>query len=207
MNKYVAAVIVVISFLACTVSYGSPVVVLDQSQETYAGATGVYATNIPMQTFTPGISGNLDHVDLRLGSAYPTVIPATVSIVEVTIEGDPVINSLGSVTIPDIGMYGGWTTFDFASQSISLTQGTLYGLYVEADDPDYHSPNISWYFQNTTNPYPSGGLWLLQDPGGWRLFNLSTDNADACFRTYMTPEPTTIALLAVGLFFIRKTRN
>jgi hypothetical protein len=206
MNKYVITVIIAISLLACTVSYGSPVVVLDQSQETYGGATGVYATNIPMQTFTPGLSGNLDHVDLRMGSAYPTVIPVTVSIVEVTMEDDPIVNSLGSVTVADLG-FGGWVTFDFASKNISLTQGGLYGIYVEADDPDYQSPNISWYFKNNTNPYQSGGLWWLQNPGGWRLVNLNVDTADACFRTYMTPEPATIALLCTGLLFIRKTRK
>jgi hypothetical protein len=204
MYTQIRRVFVCMSFVL--VPLGFATVVLDQSQTAYNAGTGVYKTNICLQTFTPGISSNLDHVELRMGSAYPTIIPVTVSIVTVTIDEEPILQLLGSSTVNDLG-YGGWITFDFASQNIALTKDALYGLYVEADDPDYQSPNVSWYFQNNTNPYEAGGLWLLQNPGGWRLFNLTADNADACFKTYMVPEPATVLLLTLGGLVLRTWRG
>jgi len=200
MKKFITIyVVVVLLGASCTAS-----VELDQSQITYGGGWGIGTNNILAQTFTPGLSGKLDHIDVQLGSAYPTAIPVTVSIVE-TISSVPSGNLLGSVTMPDIG-FGGWKSFDFLSENINLTAGTLYAIQVITDRP-FSSPGISWYYSNNnSNPYSNGCLWLYQTY--WRNMDLIHNASDATFKTFMlVPEPATIAMLGIGaLSLLRKKK-
>lgn len=192
-QTFVHVCVAMLLTLTTVVAADTMSVVLDQSQETSNAAMAVYEDNTCAQTFVPGVSGTLDHIDVNLGSAYPNTVPVTVSVVETAVTV-PSGDVLGSVCIEDIGMKGGWITFDFHSQSIALTDGTLYGIVVAADEPISTYPGISWGYQSSGDPYTAGACWWNQ-PSGWML---AGTGADAAFKTYMVPEPTTALLLGVG---------
>ncbi|NIA07858.1 MAG: hypothetical protein GWP14_09560 [Actinobacteria bacterium] len=203
LHKHMAtAGIITLIMIACsTAALASPV--LDQSQELSNGGSAFFHWVSLAQTFTPGINGDLDHVDLKIeGFNQHDVLPATISIVETVAEA-PSGSILGSVVNASISV--GWNSIDFASQSITLLAGTKYGIVLSnADSNKDISPTDSFRIQWDSNPYASGALWerTRNSSGGWNdweqaVFDTSSTPgyADGAFRTYMVPEPASLALL------------
>ena len=176
------------------------------------------------QTFTPAVSEHLDHVDLLIdgfGGGDPDY-PATVSIVE-TIADVPNGTVLGTVNMAS-GFVVGWNSIDFSGASITLSAGTRYGIVLKsnevigAGDPS-DALNVLW----DGNPYSGGSLWegslVATDPDVWSwelaLFVDDPDDpeysppgdADGAFRTYMAPEPASLALLSLGALTVLSRRR
>ena len=212
--------------LATILLAGGPLAadIIDQSQLVHDGGTPVYDEAWLAQTFTPSAVGEqLDHVDLLIDDYNPkleiTLVPtqpATISIVETGIDGgplntvNPIENPLASVYMPG-GFVVGWNSIDFLPFSLSLTAETLYAIVIQTDDPWWwDSPTdafrVHWGLDDEPEPtdfYDRGVLWEWLPSTGWEPARYNSEYepgiADLAFRTYMTPEPLTLALLGLGM--------
>ncbi len=193
MNR--TRIVVIAAVFACTAAatdgpaWGA---MLDQSQETFNGSASFFPARKLAQTFAPEIGGQLDRVELLLNCDGPY----TASIVE-TSGGAPGGSVLGAVT-------GGattgseWVPLDFLSEGVVLTVGQSYGI-VLSDDQGVSS---WWAYQASGDPYAEGSSWEY-DGFTWT----SHVGRDTTFRTYMVPEPTTLALLGLAALAVRRRRR
>lgn len=139
------------------------------------------------QTFTAGLTGKLDHVELYVGKTLNPV-PTDPLIVEITDTsgGGPDSNVLASASVPPASVpTAGWLEVDFASPA-QVTSGTQYAIVLYTLDPG--PGNYAWGLSPETNPY-SGGEFLINNtslppvPPGW--FAIESGNTDAAFETYV----------------------
>lgn len=188
--------------------------ILDQAQQSQSGYISVSSLGSSfVQTFTCGLGGPLDHIDLKIcgedeytDPGYPT----TVAIVN-TNNGTPILSTLGQVN--NVIFEVGWNSIDFRSESIFLTAGTQYGIMIANDDTNVHDvPTVNLYhiFGLGVDSYSGGSLWKGY-PGAWEnendwIWDANLLPADACFRTYMIPEPGTIFLLGLGAVMLGRKR-
>lgn len=183
--------------------------ILDQYQEDYDAWAMICNEFFFAQTFTPGISGRLDYIDLHIGewALWPPGYPSIISIVS-TAGGVPNGSALGEVEIPE--PVDGWNTIDFLAESVFLSAGTQYGIVLSNDDPEpYDHPSVTWGITEADS-YLGGSLWVWMADVGWNQdAELPTHDfalMDATFRTYMVPEPATIMLFGLGGLLLRKRR-
>lgn len=167
------------------------------------------------QTFTAGISAQLESVDVHLSDIFgplgpnpvaPTY-PTTVAIVNL-VGSVPSGSVLGEVYVEDF-VYG-FNNVNFLSDSIFLTAGTGYGIVISNEDPDpWDEGSVVWGIADS-DVYSGGSLWNWHSDVGWNqdysLPVLDFSIMDAAFRTYMVPEPATIILLGFGAVVLRKRR-
>jgi hypothetical protein len=179
-------VLFVSTFVFCSGALAAPT--LDQFQESQNSGVGLSNGIALAQTFTAGLSGTLDHVQIGFNPlAYPTTVE-----IRQTVGGMPTGTLLGSVLL-DSDFGAGWRTADFSSLGISITSGTEYAFVVWNDDASF---STSVYVQWDGASYPSGQCWLYSN-GAWEPMC----DADCLFRTYVNvPEPIPVpgaALLGV----------
>jgi len=188
--------------------------ILDQAQQSQSGYMSVsFWGSSFVQTFTCGLSGPLDHIDLKIcgedeytDPGYPT----TVAILN-TDNGTPILPTLGQ--LDNLIFEIGWNSIDFRSESIFLTAGTQYGIMIANDDTNVHDvPTVNTYgiLGRGVDSYSGGSLWKGY-PGAWEnendwIWDTSLLPADLCFRTYIVPEPATIFLLGLGAVMLRRKR-
>jgi hypothetical protein len=179
--------------------------ILDQSYDAFADGSisGIIvgSTQAPAQTFTVGLAGLLAHVDVQIFQD-PLQSPdgdLTLSILDTT--GGVPANNLGNITIPKSDVLAGGGTGDFVTVDVS-------SLGVLADVGDIFAIELTFfgnghYVWTDHDLFPTGSGYS----GGneyWRVPPSSTWAAlpwDAGFKTYVetVPEPTTLALLSLGL--------
>ncbi|MFZ0033572.1 MAG: PEP-CTERM sorting domain-containing protein [Sedimentisphaerales bacterium] len=187
-----------------------PGCVLDQDQETESGGGHYWANLFIAQTFTAGLSGQLDHIDAEMGSWFgPPSYPTTVEI-RATVDDAPTGDILGSVYAPN-GFSYGWDSIDFLPEDVFLTAGNMYAIVFWNDDQEVQvAPSnavlINWY----GDPYHGGTIWAWAPTTGWEVANAfgPPGDADMAFRTWMVPEPATLFLFGLGgLALLRKRRK
>lgn len=142
---------------------------------------------IDAQTFTAGMYGPLDSVELYLGVASS----ATVSVTLAGVTGNPPVpnGTILATKVLGVGATpGAWTRFDFSSPAI-LNRGQVYSLIILPTD------NAS-LFGSGANLYPRGRA-LTFNAGAWATEPASSlgGPADWAFKTEMglaapTPTPT-----------------
>jgi hypothetical protein len=181
---------------------------LDQQNTVYAdpynptgGSFGVDANQRIGQTFTAGISGNLDKVSLY-GSlmAEEPLNPApgdlTVDIFAVDSSGDPTGSSIGYGSVPATN----FTPYNIEwfdvplSQPALISSGTQYALVLASTEarcvrPDDPRPCPGFYsaiFAGSGNPYPGGYVGIFS---GGDIFSFNNKDADLAFKTYVSPAP------------------
>ena len=157
---------------------------LDQQQTDFSVGSGtVDSGETPAQTFTAGLSGGIDQVDLHLESHGPTT-PLTVEIRN-TSAGDPGGTVLAGQSVPasSVPAAPSWVTFNFATAA-PVTAGTQYAI-VASSSPVSISQHYDWGYGGDS--YAGGRFTYASPPSGpWT----PGSTADLAFKTYVTPPPT-----------------
>jgi len=158
---------------------------LDQQQTlSNFGGLQVDSNNSKAQTFTAGLTGQLDQIDLALGGMSVTT-PLTVQIRDgsATAPGDTV---LASAAVPTSAVTSGesFVPITFASPA-PVTAGTQYSIVALNDGSGWF-----WYSgkTDTASAYEGGRLYSSPNgpPGTGPWFEGNT-MADFEFKTYVTP--------------------
>lgn len=161
---------------------------LDQQQTTPGfGGLQVDNTNSKAQTFTAGLTGQLDQVDLKIYGMSLTT-PLTVQIRDGSGTG-PGSTILASTTIPTSAapMSAAFVPATFATPA-SVTAGTQYAIVAMND-------SIGWAWEAGTLPvtsaYVGGKLYgQLSGPPATGTWTEGNPEADFEFKTYVvTPPP------------------
>lgn len=156
---------------------------LDQSQTTFDTAALIAGPGGPpaseAQTFTAGLTGGLDRVDLLLNNTGASA-PLTVQIRN-TSGGAPGSSVLASASVPaaSVPSSAGFVEVDFASPA-PVKSGTQYAIV--AYTADTSSLVYEWAL-STLNPYSRGAQWVsfASPPTTWT--EISSD--DFAFKTYV----------------------
>jgi len=206
--------------------------VLDQQNAPPAGpldqAIVVDSDDISMiQTFTVGVTGQLDHVDLWLGGGFDTghgIVPQSATVSVVTIDphiapqpllGDPGLELVGqvlaSVTAQAPSADGGLVSLDLSSFGIQVTSGQTLGIEIG----NFAFPNFGLAFGTDSSSYAGGDAWYrcnaypfscgglphetngVFSGGGGTGPGWEQTGDDAFFRTYVEPVPEPATLALV----------
>ena len=165
LSALAATTALVLAF-ASTASAGT----LDQQQTSSNSNVGLFSTQTPAQTFTAGISGGLDQVDLLLFKVGTPPASVTVEIRN-TSAGQPGTGVLATASLPTsaIGTTEAFVPVTFATP-VPVTAGTQYAVL--AYTPGTASNTVGWRFRTAGNPYSPGAEFISNDPlppgGNWQ---------------------------------------
>jgi hypothetical protein len=161
---------------------------LDQQQPAGGNDVRIQSDESLAQTFTAGLTGGLDRVELLLGApdSVPNV-PLTIEIRDVS-GGSPGTSVLatGSVAPSAVSSTDAWVPITFTS-AVPVTAGTQYSIVAYSNVDNTHSYFWAIAF---ADPYPAGANFFqtVTPPGPtWTLSGLGGDLA---FKTYVeVPAP------------------
>ena len=176
--------------------HAQAIVVLDQEfwpttiagSDTYTAGNyrpgGITYHEIVAQTFTVGVAGILDHVDLLLCQPAAVTADAIFSITGLTALGLPDEGTqLASGTIPasDIPTTWGSVSVDMSAFDLAVTPGTTVAFILGYPYSSYPTSYCYWGGQNG-NPYAGGqaGARLTVPSRAWGMGTI-----DVGFRTYV----------------------
>lgn len=139
---------------------------LDQVQATANSSVNAASTQMLAQTFTAGLSGQIDRVSLFIGQNFAT--GGGVIQIQTVTGGTPSGTSLGSSAFSGF-MPGAWRDYPF-SPGAPVSAGTQYAIVVI---PNSSSGNTSWSTSKTVT-YAAGQLWTgTQATGAWTTVAMS----------------------------------
>lgn len=191
----------IVVLLAFSPAFSAPT--LDQHQDLEDGSIGI---NLGFaQTFTAGLSGLLDHIEVGVWEFEQSRTVETRD----TIGGIPGSNILGSVYVP-VGFTWGWNSIDFLSQNITISAGNMYSivLWNSAWPITLGGPSVKWWggTSGIPDPYP-GGEFLQYTGSTWVGLMVGPEylEADMQFRTYVETGPVIPAPGAIVLASIAAT--
>ena len=196
MQRQVIVFMLMLCWPLCT--WGA--VTLDQYQWTSGGSRslGTGTAYMKAQTFTAGLSGTLDHVNISLDR---TSVAMIMQIREVASNGTPSDSILGSYNLSD-SVYG-WNSFYFNTQNIQMTSGEQYAIVFWKEVSDSQYLDVIW----DGDSYAGGQAWQMSS-GQWELMSLDDGNgADLLFSTYVdiltngnptVPVPGALLLASIG---------
>ena len=148
------------------------------------------------QTFTAGLSGVLDQVDLPLHRQSSTTEDLSVEIRNV-VSGLPGPTVLASATVPAANVPPG-SAFDWGWVSVTFTSppqidaGSQYAIVAHTNGSGRFDDPYNWIV--STASYP-GGVWVYSNSSPPATWDRLTHDRDFGFRTYVTVPP----LLCSGL--------
>lgn len=182
------AVVVAIAAVPSTAATGT----LDQSQTSTSGLSVTAAgSQWVAQTFTAGVMGDLDQVDLFLRR---TGNPGDVTVqIQTASDSTPSGIVLSSATLSETAVTDdfAWVSFEFGAP-VRVTAGTQYAIVLSAANAaGFPNALYTWNFV-FGNPYAGGRLVLSSSSGSsWGDFASVFDDGDTAFKTYVTVLPMT----------------
>jgi hypothetical protein len=168
--------------------------VLDQSQPGLRtnAATFVSDSHRRAQTFTNGLTGGLDQVDLAVGRS-PSVTASLVVEIRPLSSGVPSGPALASASLPAASVPVGFFPTGFLSVPLAppapVTAGVQYAIVVSSSSCGFVNC-YGWALGPAGDPYPAG-LGLLSTNAGatWAPFT-DFGSTDFPFKTYVLQPPT-----------------
>ena len=179
----------VVACAACALTPGIALAgTLDQQQPGNNGTyNGIDSSVSFAQSFTAGVSGGLDQVDLYLSAPPTPASPLNVEIRDFYV-GAPGGIVLASHSLPASSFSAGFVSVKFATPA-PVVAGTQYAIVAYTSSP---GSNPYLWFETTTNPYAGGNKFAGTSPpslGTWTPFA----GTDFAFKTYVVPPVTTPA--------------
>lgn len=162
-----------------------PPAILDQWQTYFSSTVFTFPGTDFAQTFTPGVDGELHHVELYMFPAhFAQVFPVRVTVVE-TVGGAPTGTVLAESYVPNVEQTGDPKLAYFRTAPPVLRAGRLYAFIVS---PTFQTNGLIIRTAHTDNPYPRGAIWRKIGTGPWEQAERQPNlYADMVFATYMTP--------------------
>lgn len=146
------------------------------------------------QTFTVGVSGLLDRVEVR---ANPTqkIGDLLVEIQNTDAQGKPILTgpsvlAAASVPLTDLPDQG-FGAIDFSQSNFTMHEGDVLALVMRRDrGGDGSQFGVAWYGGLTAKnqDYPGGAAWGVFGQSDW-IRSANGRTSDYGFRTYVTPLP------------------
>jgi hypothetical protein len=161
---------------------------LDQSLVLASFSNWQSGVNFMAQTFTPGVSGQVDRVSLPINTTN-TFGTFTVSINTVS-ASKPTATSLGSAPKFAGTLYccSSWIDFTF-SPSVSVTSGTMYAIVVQRT----FGP-VRWFDSGPADLYAGGSEWIGSSATAWMQM---TTHRDFGFKEFVVTNVNAPPVLAV----------
>ena len=182
IRAYIYLIPLSVVLLFCSSVFAAPT--LDQYQNDEDGSIYFGSPFKVAQTFTAGLTGLLDHIEMGGSSSAPT----TWEIHTVT-AGVPSGTVLGSVLVSS-SLPLGWNIIDFYAEGITVNAGTMYAIVTYHSGVDFEERiRIKW----DVTSYPAG-QFLVDQGSGWGPIEV-----DAQFRTYVEIIPAPGAAILAGL--------
>lgn len=172
----------------------------DQSQPAIGNGQAFVSSQVSTaQTFTSGLTGRLDQVDLAVSRAgAPTTLPLTVE-VRTTAGGVPGSTVLATSAIPGASIPLGSTPV-FISVPLAappaVTAGVQYAIVLSSATCGFINC-FHWGFPPGGNPYAGGAALQSLNGGAWVSQGFLT-NSDLAFKTYVAEQPTSKAWCKKG---------
>ena len=191
----VATSAVVLTFMATLVPHAGAGT-LDQSQPVISNVA-VFVSNQfhPAQTFTAGIGGRLDQVDIAVSRAGASTQPLQVEIRAVTGGAPSNAAALSSATVAaasiPLSSNPGFVSVPFASPA-QVTAGTQYAIVVSSAACGFVNCYV-WGAGPSGSSYAAGSGFQSPDSGAtWPPLN-AFGSMDLTFKTYVASVPTAAA--------------
>ena len=167
---------------------------LDQSQPVIGNGSAFVSSFVSTaQTFTSGLTGRLDQVDLAVSRAgAPVTLPLTIQI-RTASGGVPSATILATVNLPAASIPIASTPAFLSvalAPSVPVTAGVQYAIVLSSGNCGF-SNCFHWGFPGT-NPYAGGAALQSQSGGPWAATGFLT-NSDLAFKTYVAQAPATKA--------------
>ena len=178
---------------------GSAGAVLIVDQENFGGnnTSGSLSNSLSTfgraQTFTVGVAGIFDSIDVQLRGG------ATSARVIATAAGAPIGGSAGSTVLANssgVSNVGDIYTFDLSAAGLAVNVGDILAIELFGTGP---------WVGTSSNPYAGGADYFFNNVSfpNWTI----QPDVDLNFRTYVdvvgVPEPTTLALFGLGVLGLR----
>jgi uncharacterized repeat protein (TIGR01451 family) len=179
-RRCAVAAVAALTLLAAAAAQATPTGTLDQQQTDGSGGAFFFGqfggdSSTLAQTFTAGLSGVLDQVDLRLGDMTG---PATVEIHTVDDTGAPGSAVLASTSVAPVTDYT-WVEAAFSSPA-TVVAGTKYAIVVRP------AGRAGWNDSAVGDPYPAGEPYRSVESSPWGALD---SDRDFTFKTYVTVPP------------------
>lgn len=181
--------------------------ILDQELDSDEDATYIQPAPVEVdiaQTFTVGLSGTLDSIELKARRDAAT-LPLLFELWP-TVGGVPTPGALASVLVPASAVPVGydWISIDLKPYSIGVTAGDVLAIVLQTSDGEVLDPYI---FRQGYDPagldYPAGSKFRRLDGGAWE----DEVVLDLAFRSFLVPEPSTVLLVGAGLAVLAAPRR
>jgi hypothetical protein len=195
MRRRALAVALFVSAALLAVVPSAGAGVLDQSQpgiQTEA-ATFVSDSNHRAQTFTNGLTGGLDQVDVAVARTPPSVTASLLVEIRPLSSGIPSGPALASESLPAASVPEALFPSAFLSVPLAppapVTAGVQYAIVVSSSSCGFANCYM-WALGTVGNPYPAGsGLQSGNAGATWAPFSVF-GSTDLPFKTYVLQAPT-----------------
>jgi hypothetical protein len=161
---------------------------LDQQQPVGGNDARIQSDESLAQTFTAGLTGGLDRVELLLGA--PDSVPTDRLTVEIrnVAGGSPAATVLATGSVPPsaVSSTDAWIPITFGT-AVPLTAGTQYTIVAYSDVDNAHSYFWALEFED---PYPAGANFTQTVSPPIGTWTPTTFDSDQAFKTYVeVPAP------------------